>query len=84
MAARRLPAPASLRLITFKTDPDLPPVTSFPNPSAPGNARAASITGVGPFGLVAGGVTVPVPGLFEQLGCNKETVAAIHKPAKEE
>lgn len=37
-AALRLPAPLSFKLVTFITEPPLPPDTYFPNPSAFGNA----------------------------------------------
>jgi hypothetical protein len=37
IASRKLPAPASLRFVTFITLPPLPPVALRPKPSAPGN-----------------------------------------------
>ena len=37
-AARRLPSPLSLRLVTFITRPPRPPMVYMPCPSAPGKA----------------------------------------------
>src|SRR5690606_20091726 len=48
IAARKLPSPASFRLVTLITFPPRPPVTFCPKPSAPGKANASSTTGVGP------------------------------------
>ena len=41
-AARKLPGPASFRLVTSSTLPPRPPVVYIPKPSAPGNAGIKS------------------------------------------
>jgi hypothetical protein len=44
IAARKLPAPLSLRFVTLMTAPRLPPAVSEPHPCAPGKAGKAFAT----------------------------------------